>query len=58
MGSQVPPDPKDNALLAWMIGGKPRLGWEEFGQRAARVRRKWWPVQWFYANLDPDRYDY
>jgi hypothetical protein len=58
LGNQVPPDPKNNALLAWLIGEKPRLSWEEFGQHATRVHRAWWPVQWFFANIDPDRYDY
>ena len=45
LGNQVPPDPKDNPLLAWMIGGKPRVSWEEFSRRAARVRRIWWPFE-------------
>ncbi len=58
LGDQIPPDPKENALLAWMIGGKPRLSWEEFGRHAARVRRAWWPIDWFFANIDPDRYDF
>jgi hypothetical protein len=58
LGDQVPPDPKDNPLLAWMIGGKPRLSWEEFGRHATRVRRSWWPIDWFFANIDVDRYDY
>jgi hypothetical protein len=58
LGDHTPPDPKDNPLLSWLIGGKPRLSWEEFGRHASRVRRIWWPTQWFFANIDPDRYDY
>ena len=28
-------------------------------KRAERVRRAWWPIQWFFANLrEPDRYDF
>jgi hypothetical protein len=59
IGNQVPPDPKDNELLRWLIGDTPRVSWAEFTQRAALVNRHWWALQWFFANLtDPDRYDY
>ena len=58
LGNQVPPDPKDNPLLAYMIGGKPKLSWDEWVRHASRVRRSWWPLDWFFANIDPDRYDY
>ena len=59
LGQQIPPDPKDNQLLSWLIGEKPRISWEEWTTKASRVRRNWWPIQWFFANLTvPDRYDY
>jgi hypothetical protein len=57
--NQVPPDPKTNPLLRWLIGEKPEVSWEEWAKRAERVRKSWWPVQWLFANLtEPDRYDY
>ena len=57
--NQAPPDLKTNPLLRWLIGEKPSVSWEEWGKRAERVRKLWWPVQWLFANLkEQDRYDY
>jgi hypothetical protein len=58
LGDQVPPDPKDNELLRWLIGSRPRISWEEWSKAAARIRRLWWPFDWLRINLDVDRYDY
>ena len=58
MGKQTPPDPKDNPLLRWLIGDKPKISWEEWAKQADRVRQIWWPLQWLFANMDIDRYDY
>ncbi len=58
LGNQVPPDPKDNPLLRSIIGEKPTVSWSDFTVQASRVRRIWWPLMWFFANInDPDRYD-
>jgi hypothetical protein len=57
-GDHVPPDPKDNGLLRWLIGSKPRVSWEELSKGANRHGRRSWPWEWLFANLDPDRYDY
>ena len=51
-----PPDPNKNAFLKSVLK-RDVAPWDEFVNRAQRIRHAWWGIDWLYANLETSKFD-
>jgi len=51
------PDFANNDFLKWLLKDNCEE-WNYFKTRASSLREFWWPIMYFYENLDNEKYDY